>query len=303
MYTLFILILTLFSLIAKVCLIVVSRTKFKFGVFSALLATCTLVSLVEVFIISSHFFGLDLQAYLRVWYLLVVWCFCFALIFAVQVTNSSKILSYVATSAALIISPLLYTDFIISGYIVDGKFMTAIKESYYPVFSIFAMLAMAGSIAVLVRGLVQSSSGNLLQSLRASYVLLAYISPFAVAFSVILLQLFGFKIHAITLFPIASTFMFVLLVRHQNEHLLFDIKAYLPWSAENKLSRAVVETTQRRFRGETTLKESMDEIEKAQLVYTLTLTKGNKYQAAKNIGTSKATFYSKLNKHGLGTKV
>jgi len=291
------------SLIVKVFLLFISRTNFKFGVFTALLGVCTLVSFVEFVGITTHILGGDMEVFLRIWYLLTTWCFCFALIFAIQVTESSRLIIYMAILLASLISPLFYTDLILSGYTANDGFLTAIKADYYVLFSAYVILAIVLSICGLMVQIIKTKSDVLLQSIRASYVLLAFIAPFVVAILVISLQYFGFKLNAFALTSIASMFMFIFLVRHQNDHLLFDIKAYLPWSAENKLSRHVIDVTQRRFRGEITLKESMDEIEKAQLEYTLGLTKGNKYQAAKHIGASKATFYTKLSKHGISTKV
>ncbi len=291
----------IFGFLIKLYLVYVNRfslTKEK-SVFTALLAACTLHSLCESIGFSLWAAGNDVSALYRLYYVLTTWFLCFMLLYALEVSVKAKWLGYAFMFGASIISfLLLFSDFLISGYVDNDGVLNSKKSEGYWIFKVYVFSLMIISLVSLLLKIFKSKEKK-----KSIFVLTALLAPFAVIVAVMVLIDMGYRVNSMAVIPIATTFMFLFIVLSENRHLLTDIKRSLPWSKEGIVAHKTAIEFEKRFRNEITRKEFKDEQEKLYLEYMLSKTSGNSIkELAKKTGEPTSTLYRLFEKHNITIK-
>ena len=282
------------SLLIKAALVIYNKSSLSKNYFTAILVVCLLHSCCEVAAFYSFFQGKDIDLLFRTYYVLTIWWLTFSFIHSKYVAGIKKF-NYVFLLFATILSGLLlFTDILLSGYIEKGYSITAIKEEYYSLLLIFLLLNIFGAIFVLSWKLFFKQN-SIQKETQCFYLLISFITPFTVAIAIIVSVYFNWGLSAIGILPIANLLFFLFIIKSENFHHITDIKRYLPWSIENKLSKTGNEIIIKCARGEISLKEATEEFQRILIEYQKK--KGySKLASAKKLGLSKSTLYSKLDK-------
>ena len=293
-----ILIPAILGFLIKLYLVYVNRfsmTKDK-SVFTGLLTVCTLQSLCECIGFSMWVAGNDVDALYRLYYTLSIFVLCFMLLYALEVTYKFKWIGYFLLISAIALSiAILKTDYVIHGYINNDGILNSAKSDYYWTFLLYLLSIVIISLSVLLSKIFTSS-----EKTKALYVFAAFLTPFAVALTVIVLVHLDVKINSMAVIPISTTFMFIFLAQSENKHLLTDIKRSLPWSKESRISRKTSLILEQLYRGEINRRQYRDELDRLFLIYSLSKTEKKTIAAlVKQTGLPRSTVYSLVEKYNI----
>ncbi len=290
----FLLVPALISFSIKWFFLLASRDSLKSGNFTTLLAVCALHSLCEVFTFGSFLLGADAELLFRFYYVALTWWVTYSFIYASEASRTfSSIIHNIAISISIIITLLfVFSDIIISGYYYNGYSLTAHKEQGYWIFQIHALVFIFTSLGILAKEafFTKTTPESKTQSF---FVFWALLTPFLSLAALIITMQMGYKVNALMIIPVTTAIFFLLIIKSEPEHDLTDFKRFIPFSPENRFARKMNRLAIDSFKEKTGIKDSTSEFQKLLLEYQKN--KGcNKHQAAKNLGISQSTFYSKL---------
>jgi DNA-binding NtrC family response regulator len=149
---------------------------------------------------------------------------------------------------------------------------------------------MGSIIVILSMGYVRSNDS--LTERQCLYTLLALLPLLLAGPTVLLLQHLGWQINTSLILPITSTFYLLVIVASEKVHRLTDIRAYLPFSAERKISRALFKTCTDYSSQQCSLKEAQNNCERILLLYSLEKNNYNVSKTAEMINVKRTTLYS-----------
>jgi len=110
------------------------------------------------------------------------------------------------------------------------------------------------------------------------------------------LMVSGIQVNAIALLPIGTTLLVLITLKAENNHSLTDIRMYLPFSKERKISQDLIQIMSDYSISEKEYKKTINEIERVLLKYSYEKSKYCKSTTAKKMNVSRSTLYGMLDR-------
>ena len=258
--------------------------------FSALLIVSLVHSLTEILGVFSIYYWENSEHIFRFYYVVSSWCLGMALIYILDFTKSNLIFRNSIYSAVSLITILfIFTDVIISGYIVKGSVITAIKSPDYWIFSVFAIFCVFCSLGVLAMALMKERA--LIRRIKAMYLLVGLLVPFAGVVSILALMMAGFNINAVAIIPVLTLPFFI--ISSESKHGISDIRRFMPWSPESKLTSKVMDIVNQSTLRQKSYQQAKKEINEELFRYYQALMENeNKSKILKDYNIPMSTWYS-----------
>ena len=208
---------------------------------------------------------------------------------------------FIASVLALLV---LFTDSIVAGNYSIGYAITATTGSHYWLFGLYLFIAFSINVAALLYR--YTSAATELESVRCLYSLLA-LAPVMLVIAIALgLKLLGFQINAAGLGPIATALFLIIVLKGESKHKLTDIRRFLPFSPERKVSSNLMESVDRYIHSDNkanAYKTLQAEIEREIIFYTIDKCDNNISKTTEMMGLkNRSTLYSMMNRLGIDVK-
>lgn len=193
-------------------------------------------------------------------------------------------------------SAILFSNTVVAGHYSIGYAISAIKGNYYLAFVVFNVVALAVAIFCLVRGF--RSALTMLESNRCAYTLMALTPVILITPVVLLLKTTGADVNAAGVIPIATTLFVFILLKGESEHLLTDVRRFLPGSPERRTAARFIEladTYTRKIGDGNSYSDLRDGVERQIILYTIEKCGGNLSETTRVMGLPhRSTLYSMM---------
>jgi len=258
-------------------------------------------------VIYIHFLGnnYDLVAVMfRLYYVATIFLLLYVLLHSLSVSSLNKI--YLTAILVLTSSTLcmfvLFTDIIVAGHNSLGNYsITAIKGSFYWVFSIFSVTFLIFPFLVLIYG--YQTATTQLEVIRCKYSLIALAPVLFIFFIVLVLKILDININGAAVIPIATALFLIIVLKTESKHQLSDIRRFLPLSMEKKTANnflALLDNYMENNSKENIYKDLQRGIEKEIITYSLKKCDYNVAHTAKMMGIrNRSTLYAMINRHDI----
>lgn len=282
-----------------------------------LVSFLALHNLAEIGAIGTYLAGSDAGLMMKIYYASTILLVCSIASYAATISKlfTSSVLQYWITSIGSVIAVVIVlSDLMIAGATGIGYTVTAIKGHYYGVFSVSVLACFAMTIYALVAGYISTNNKDI--QLKCAYMGFALMPGIIAASAVMGLMALGFKLNASAVIPVASALFLVIIIASERKHKLIDIRWWLPGSSQRRVAIELLRIARRYGFGSQTLGETMEQAEAVFLKFKLEQyrfkpgSKDQRYEshlynisaAAKDMGMSRGTLYSKLKRYGIAVK-
>ncbi len=281
-------------------------TTFKGGrvsiVFLSLIFVFACHNLIELVGYLQFLNGEPIDTIFRLYYVATVYLVLYVLLHGLSLsglynlyTSSASVVVASALSAAL-----LFSDAIVAGQYPIDYSVTAVKGPYYWLFASYLITALSINIAVLLYAYKSTGTKPNLEATRCLYSLFALAPVMFVALLTVLLKVAEININAAGLGPIATAIFLVFVLKGESQHKLSDIRRFLPYSPERKVSANLINLIDDYVYAEDktgAYKKLQAGVEREVIFYTLEKCDHNITKASDMMGLkNRSSLYSMLNR-------
>lgn len=288
-----------FALVLKVYVLAVAHSANTSSAFTRMVLVFALHNLTEVLAYLQFSFGSISDVIFRLYYAATLIMLYFMCLYCIEVSRLSILKKLVIPIFCWLIGvslAVMFSDLLVAGVEPIGYAATAIRGSYYSVFSITILVGLLFVFSSLIVG--YRSSHEHLAQVQCLYNLVA-LSPIVIlGFLIIPVMILGYQVNAAGILPLCTTLFLLITLQSEDKHGLTDIRRFLPFSRERDTSSQIQALISRFSMDQISIKEMSNEIEKVALLHKLDQA-GSVSEAARLLRVKRSTLYSMLNRHGL----
>lgn len=182
------------------------------------------------------------------------------------------------------------TDFIVSGVTSIGYSVTRIEGPYYKLFQLFVLSSSLFALIFLARAYFVTD--DWIKRRNILVLLLATVLLIGCSLIVVVMMMVGFKVNATIILPSLTIVTITMLAHARYEGRLFRILSFVPKTSEYAIT---LNTVRAFLKGNSHgLQSAVNEFERGIIRDVLLKCGGNKTEAAKQLGISRATLRRKL---------
>lgn len=291
----------LIALFTKIWIYVLAKkAKHSSQTFLWLLSFFALHNLSEFLVASNIFKNVASNSLLRSYYAATLFLMAYMCIFAMSVASDKRHHKFnvFMFNAALFMSLLtLQTDWIIAGAVFNGALVTAVKGSYYFVFSLSVLSCFTFIFYILIRRYLKST--DIKVQLKCFYAGFALSPVIFISLIITVMMSMGYKYTAIFIMPIATTSFLFLVILTEKYNDLIRVRGRLPFSEQRKAEKTLLSIYRSHINKDLTLPEAKKDIERVLVQSALDRTQNNVTLAANTLGIQRGTLYSTFTRLGI----
>ncbi len=290
------------SLLFKLFVLVTTARRGKVStLFLSLICVFAIHNAVELIGYVQFMNNQSVDVMFRLYYVATIYLLMYVLLHGLAISR----LDSTYTTAALIVvatglsSSVLFTDAIIVGQYAIGYSVTALKGSHYWLFVLYVLITLSSNIAALLYR--YKSADSQLESIRCLYSLFA-LAPIMLAtlLATAFIIATNLNVNAAGTLPVATALFLAILLKGESKHKLSDIRRFLPFSPERKITGDIMELVDAYVKADNqanAYKDLHSGIEREIIFYTLNKCNNNITKATAMMGLkNRSTLYSMMNR-------
>ena len=283
------------GLIVKLLFLYFAKSSKKSKAFILFIALVSIHNISELFLFYEISNQTDPTIALKAYYTCLLGALAGMCIYATEVTSPrfTKPASIIISLLLLVVACfVVFTSDIINGFTSLGVLVTAAKGDFYILFQATSITAVCYTLTLLIKSCLLAKTTEL--KIRSAYVLFSLTPVIIIGVTVLTLISLGVQVSAIALLPIGSTLLVLITLKAENNYYMTDIRMYLPFSKERKISQDLIQIMSEYSVTETDYKKTVKKIERVMLKYSYEKSNFCKSTTAKKLNVSRSTLYGML---------
>jgi len=288
------------GLAIKIAVLIYSYRSFRPVFFRGVLYMFAALNLCEVIAFIAFYNGSLAEPLIRAYYCCMYFGLAYLGLYSLEVSNikPSKATTAVVlggTTAMCVFT--IFTDLLVAGSKRTEYALGGLDGPYFIVVSAFIFSSIVFTFFILVRSVWKSPSGE--QKTKSGFILLALMPLLLSSLVIIIARNIGYHVYSASITPIATTAFMIIILWGEKSHRMYDIRRWLPFSAERRWANRMVELSYLCSLDKVSHRDAVNEFEKQLIELKLERSDYNMKDTAQNLGLNRTSLYSMVKRLGV----